>query len=76
MSKEILASWTWLLKKLRDAIDILDDLILIIDQGKIILKAIEEVFPENSNVNCFFHLKGNLGNLCKGKNGYSRLYGK
>lgn len=58
---------TWFLEKLQLEIGAMNDFLLIMDRGKSIGPVVKEVYPNVPHVNHYFHLKNNLGNLCKGR---------
>ena len=54
------ASWEWFLRKLHEAIDHVDDLVVVSDRHSSNEKAIQKVFPYASHGVCTYHLKKNL----------------
>ncbi|XP_052197184.1 uncharacterized protein LOC127804365 [Diospyros lotus] len=53
-------SWIWFLTKLREAIGVREDLVIVSDRHQSIANAMSRVFPSVPHVFCFFHLKQNL----------------
>ncbi|XP_052171685.1 uncharacterized protein LOC127787667 [Diospyros lotus] len=58
-------SWIWYLTKLREAIDVRDDLVIVSNRHQSIANAMSRVFPSIPHVFCFFHLKQNLKKRCR-----------
>ena len=58
-------SWTWFLKRLRRAIGVSDELVIVSDRHKSISNGMKAAFPEVPHVLCFFHLWQNLKQQCK-----------
>ena len=62
------ASWEWFMTKLREAIGQIDDLVIISDRHKSLLKAINTVFPNAQHGVCCHHLKMNMKDKFKRNN--------
>ncbi|XP_052189887.1 uncharacterized protein LOC127799704 [Diospyros lotus] len=58
-------SWIWFLTKLKEAIGVREDLVIISDHHQSIANAMSHVFPFVPHVFCFFHLKQNLKKHCR-----------
>ncbi|XP_052206855.1 uncharacterized protein LOC127811189 [Diospyros lotus] len=58
-------SWIWFLTKLREAIGVREDLVIVSDRHQSIANAMSCVFPSVPHVFCFFHLKQNLKKRCR-----------
>lgn len=69
-------AWVWLFWRLRDTIGVPEDLVLVTNRGKSIPLAIDTVFPKTTHVGCYFHLKNNLQNYCRGKKTVKALFHK
>ena len=54
------SSWHWFFKRLRSAIGVRSDLVIISDRHPGILNAVPLVYPEAEHVYCMYHLLKNL----------------
>ncbi|KAL5804586.1 hypothetical protein ACOSQ3_031386 [Xanthoceras sorbifolium] len=68
--------WTWFLRHLRDAYGNPANLVIVSVRHKSIAKAMSSVYPGVPHLVCYYNLKENLKNHCRGRKDIMELYAK
>ncbi|KAL5810448.1 hypothetical protein ACOSQ3_027157 [Xanthoceras sorbifolium] len=68
--------WTCFLRHLREAYGNPTNLVIVSDRHKSIAKTMSSVYPSVPHLVCYYHLKQNLKNHCRGRKDIMELYAK